>query len=80
MQGSAGTIEGERVASGVRFQIAGREFRTDPVVALDLTTAGRFNGIEMAGLLGYPDLQSSVLTIDYRNSLVKIEPKAERRR
>jgi hypothetical protein len=38
MQGSAVTIEGERVVSGVRFQAAGREFRTGTVVALDLTT------------------------------------------
>jgi hypothetical protein len=80
MQGSAGEIEGERVQSGVRFQVAGREFRTDPVVALDLTTPSKYNGVEIAGLLGYPDLRNSVLTIDYRDSLVKIEPKAERRR
>jgi hypothetical protein len=80
MKASGGTIEGERVASGVQFQVAGREFRTDPVVALDLTTANKFNGVEMAGLLGYPDLQNIVLTIDYRNSLVEIGPRTERRR
>lgn len=78
MQGSAGTVQGERVESDVRFQVAGREFRTDPVVALDLSMPNKFNGVEMAGLLGYPDLRTSVLTIDYRNSLVKIETKAAR--
>jgi hypothetical protein len=80
MQGSGGAVDGRRVASGVQFQVAGQEFRADPVVALDLTTANQFNSREMAGLLGYPDLQSSVLTIDYRSSLVRIEARAERRR
>lgn len=34
-------------------------------VALDLSTMSRYHNIELAGGLGYPDLRSRVLTIDY---------------
>jgi hypothetical protein len=68
-----GAVTGDYIAPGVQFQIAGREFKADPVVALDLSNMSRYQNVEVAGLLGYPDLRSSVLTVNYRDSLVKFE-------
>lgn len=68
-----GDITGEYIAPGVQFEIAGREFTADPVVALDLSTMSRYHNVEVAALLGYPDLRSKVLTVNYRDLLVKIE-------
>jgi len=74
MQGGSGPIAGRRLASGIRFQIAGRELAADPVMAVDLSSISRFHGFEIAGLVGYPDLRTSVITVNYRDSLVSIEP------
>lgn len=73
IRGGDGLVNGEFINS-VRFRIAGRELEAGQVVALDLTALSRYSDVEVAGLLGYPDLRSKVLTIDYRDSLVKIEP------
>ena len=73
LRAADGAITAEYLALGVQFQIAGREFTANPVVALDLTGMSRYHKVEVAGLLGYPDLRSKVLTVNYRDSLVKIE-------
>lgn len=75
MQGATGWVVGEIIEQGIRFRIAGQELRADHPVALDLATVSRFNGIEMIGVLGYPELRRTVLTVNYRDALVGIELK-----
>jgi hypothetical protein len=58
----------------VRFQIAGQELIPNEVVALDLSNLSRHYGVEVMGVLGFPALSNYILTIDYRNGRVKIEP------
>lgn len=60
------------LASTVRFEVAGRELRADKVVALDLKTISHFNDVEVTGVLGYPDLRNKVLTVSFRDSMVRI--------
>ena len=67
-----GAFTGEYITPGVRFQIAGRELMANQVVALDLSNMSRYHDIDVAGVLGFPDLRSKVLTVNYRDSLVKI--------
>jgi len=69
-----GATTGQLVSSAVRFMIAGRELIPKDVVALDLSNLSRHYGEEVVGILGFPALNPHVLTIDYRNGLVKIEP------
>jgi hypothetical protein len=70
-----GAATGRLVSAAVRFEIAGQELVPDRVVALDLLNLSRHYGVEVVGVLGFPALRPYVLTIDYRNRLVKIEPK-----
>lgn len=75
MQGATGAVAGEMVQPGIRFRIADQELKADHPVALDLATISRYNGIEMIGVLGYPELRNTVLTVNYRDALVGIERK-----
>ena len=70
-----GAATGQLVSTAVHFEIAGHELVPDRVVALDLLNLTRHYGVEVVGILGFPALSPYVLTIDYRNRLVKIEPK-----
>jgi hypothetical protein len=48
-------------------------------VKLDLTELSRYAGIEISGIIGYPLLAKSGLTINYRDGLVQFgEPIAKR--
>ena len=68
-----GATTGQLVSSAVRFQIAGQELIPNEVVALDLSNLSRHYGMEVVGVLGFPALSPYVLTISYRNAVVKIE-------
>ena len=68
-----GAATGQLLSSAVHFQIAGQELVPNEVVALDLSNLSRHYGMEVVGVLGFPALRPYVLTISYRNSLVKIE-------
>jgi Aspartyl protease len=67
------TVSGDVLSASVQFRVAGQEFKADPVLAMDLSMFGEYNGLNVAGLVGYPDLTRSVLTVDYRNALVSID-------
>ena len=69
-----GATTGQVVSSAVRFQIAGQELIPNEVVVLDLSNLSRHYGMEVVGVLGFPALSPYVLTISYRNAVVKIEP------
>jgi hypothetical protein len=74
IEAGTGAATGQLVSSAVRFQIAGQELIPNEVVALDLSNLSRHYGIHVVGVLGFPALRPYVLTISYRNALVKIEP------
>jgi hypothetical protein len=67
-----GSINAPGIAAGARFGIGGRELIFDQVVAIDLSYLSRMSGIEISGLIGYPDLRTRVLTVNYRDALVKL--------
>jgi hypothetical protein len=69
-----GAATGQRVSSTVHFAVAAQDLITDEVVAIDLSNLSRHYGVEVMGVLGFPALTHFVLTIDYRNGRVKIEP------
>jgi hypothetical protein len=69
-----GAATGERISSTVHFAIAEQDLISDEVVALDLSNLSRHYRLEVLGVLGFPALSNYVLTIDYRDRRVKIEP------
>ena len=69
-----GAATGERVSSAVHFAIAAQDLVPNEVVAMDLSNLSRHYGVEVMGVLGFPELTHYVLTIDYGNGRVKIEP------
>ena len=69
-----GVATGRRVSSLVHFAVAGRELTPQDVVAMDLSNVSRRYGVEIIGLLGFPALSPYVLTVDYREGWVRIEP------
>lgn len=73
LRGPNGAVNGGLIDGGIRFHVAGRSLTAEPVVALDLAAFSAFNGVETAGVLGYPTLRSFVLTLDYRDALVRID-------
>jgi len=75
IEAGTGAATGQPVSTAVHFEIAGQELVPDRVVALDLLNLSRHYGVEVVGVLGFPALSPYVLTIDYRNRLVNIEPK-----
>jgi hypothetical protein len=75
LQGSSGGIEGFELAPGVRFRCGARVLSADPVVVVDLSDMARHHRFEVTGILGYPALRNSIVTINYRDALVRIEGK-----
>ena len=73
LRGPNGPVDGGFLEGSVRFQVAGRSLTGEPVVALDLAAFNAINGLETDGVIGYPALRYSVLTLDYRDSLVRID-------
>jgi hypothetical protein len=76
LRGPNGAVDGGFLDGAIRFQIAGRSLTGEPVVAVDLAAFSALNGIETDGVLGYPALRYSILTVDYRDSLVRIDSAA----
>jgi len=70
---AAGDLTGDRVGKGIRFRIAGQELKAGDPVALDLRTVSGYNGLELIGVLGYPDLRCTVLNVNYREARIGIE-------
>jgi len=73
LRGANGAVNGDLIGAGVRFQVAGRSFTAEPVVALDLVALSALNGVDAIGVLGYPALRGSILTVNYRDALVRID-------
>jgi hypothetical protein len=75
LRGANGWVSGDMVKHGIRFRIGCQDFTAEQPVALDLSTFSRFSGIELIGVVGYPELRRAVLTVNYRDGLVGIESK-----
>jgi hypothetical protein len=69
-----GAQAGQVVSSAVHFEIAGQELMPRDLVALDLSNLSRHYRLKVVGVLGFPALSHYVLTVDYRNGSVTIEP------
>jgi hypothetical protein len=72
VRGCDRTFLGEALVPDVRFQFEGMDLWASDVLSMDLATISRFNGVDVTGVLGYPDLRNKVLTVNYRDGLVKI--------
>lgn len=59
----------------VRFRFGSQVLAANTVMVVGLQNFERYNQIEVAGILGYPALRESILTINYRDALVGIERK-----
>ncbi len=70
MQGGVAEMDAPLLTGQVRLRLPTNELARGPVVALDLSTASRYHNLEVSGLIGYPALSGSVLSVNYRDSLV----------
>jgi hypothetical protein len=57
------------------FRVGSRVLVADPAVVVDLSDLTRHHHFEISGVLGYPALRDSVVTVDYRDSLVRMARK-----
>jgi predicted aspartyl protease len=73
----AGTTELDApiLRGAVRLRFGSHELATDPVVAVDLSASSRYHSLEISGLIGYPALCRSVVTVSYRDNLIRIDPR-----
>jgi len=72
LAGGSGETEGFMLPAGVRFRFGSRVISADPVVVVDLSNLAGRHRFPIAGLLGYPGLRRSVVTVDYRDGLVRL--------
>jgi hypothetical protein len=72
VQSGTARIDAPFVPEALRFRIGTQDLRADPVVTVDLSAASHHHNFEISGLIGYPALRSSVLTINYRDGLAQI--------
>lgn len=75
LQGGVGAAEGKMLSSGVRFRFGSRLVEANPVVVVSLDELQLHHRMEVAGIVGYPALRESILTISYRDGLVGIAGK-----
>ena len=75
LRGGTAELDAPLFRGAVRLRLGSRELATDPVVAVDLSTTSRYHRLEVAGLIGYPALRDSVLTVSYRDSFIRIDPR-----
>ena len=70
LRDARGSVEG-LAAAPARVTIAGNEWFDREALTLDLSEFNRRAGFEILGVLGYPLLRQSVMTINYRDGLVE---------
>ena len=71
----AGQTDGRLLSRRISFRFGKWALALEPVVALDLAEMSRRHGIEISGVIGYPALAGSVVTVNYRESLLGIQPR-----
>jgi len=75
VQGGTTAMDAPLFSDSARLRFGSRELAAGPVVAIDLSTASRYHNLEVSGLIGYPALRDSVLIVNYRDGLVRIDSK-----
>jgi hypothetical protein len=79
LNAGAGPADGRLFTAGVSFQFGERTMILEPVVAVDLSQMCRRHQLEVSGAIGYPALSESVVSVNYRDALVRIANARERR-
>ncbi len=72
VRGVEGRVDGALRARPMRLMIEGKELVDEKPLKLDLTELSRHEGVEISGIIGYPVLGKSTLTINYRDGLVQL--------
>jgi hypothetical protein len=73
LQAGTVSLEAPLIRGWVRLRLGSQPVATDSVVAVDLSTSSRYHQLEISGLIGYPALSNSVLTVSYRDRFIRIE-------
>jgi predicted aspartyl protease len=73
LQAGTTELDAPLVRSDVRFRFGAKELGASSVVAIDLSLSSRYHNLDIAGLLGFSALSGSVLTVNYRDGLVRID-------
>jgi Aspartyl protease len=74
LETGTGVASGQPVSSLIHFAVADQDLTPRKVLAMDLSNVSRHYGLEIIGVLGFPALTDHILTIDYRDGWVLIEP------
>jgi hypothetical protein len=75
LRGFIAEMGGFLLPAGVRFRFGSRVVPADPAVVVDLSELSAHHNFPIAGILGYPALRRSIVTINYRDALVNIAEK-----
>ncbi len=75
LRASTGDTTGFLLPPGIRFRFGSHVLSADPAVVVDLSHIAAHREFAIAGVLGYPAIQRSIVTIDYRDSLVRLDGK-----
>jgi hypothetical protein len=75
MRGGVAEMQAPVLTGLVRLHVGSSVPVCGPVVAVDLSTASRYQDLEISGLIGFSALYNSVLTVNYRNNLLWIASK-----
>lgn len=73
--GSRGGLEGFQLPPGVRFQCGPRVLSRRPRHGVDLSEFALSHRLAITGIPGLSALRRSIVTLDYREALVRIERK-----
>ena len=73
VHGANGVSRVQAMKALIHFRTAEQDITSDDVVLVDLDNMSRYNGLEVSGLLGFPALSRYVVTVNYRDSLVRME-------
>jgi hypothetical protein len=73
LQAGTAELDVSLIGSGVRLRFGTKELGSGPVAAIDLSLSSRYHNLDIAGLLGFPALSRSVLVVNYRDGLVRID-------
>jgi hypothetical protein len=75
LRGFMAEMGGFLLPAGVRFRFGSHVVPADPAVVVDLSELSNHHKFAIAGILGYPALRRSIVTINYRDTLVNIAEK-----
>jgi len=74
LQGGATVVDAPLVGDMVQLNFGTARLAPGPVIATDLTAASQYHHFEVAGLIGYLALRNSVVVVNYRDGVVRIDP------